>query len=150
MEWLRSWCVFIDLACSVFVFCFQRIDHSVQETDLHFALPEATKLQNHQVHQELVQTSHYQHWYSAPSACLFCFIRIDSTGVISVRIVLISLQRWAVRVKVVTRLPSFSQVSWCLWTCIVSNTELLHFRRFLTASSQSKCIFYAITKYTVW
>lgn len=35
----------------------------------------------------------------------------------------------------------FFQVSWCLWTCIVSNTELLHFRRFLTTSSQSKCIF---------
>lgn len=36
---------------------------------------------------------------------------------------------------------SFSQVSWCLSTCIVSNTEPLHSRRFLTASSQSKCIF---------
>lgn len=36
----------------------------------------------------------------------------------------------------------FSQVSWCLWTCIASNTEQLHFRRFLTTSSQSKWIIF--------
>lgn len=33
----------------------QRVDHSVQETDLHSALPETPELQNYQVHQELVQ-----------------------------------------------------------------------------------------------
>lgn len=43
---------------NVFPFFCQRITHSVQETDLHFALPEATRFQNHQVHQELVYHYH--------------------------------------------------------------------------------------------
>lgn len=46
----------IDLGLSF----FQRINHPVQKTDLHFALPEASKLQNHQVYQESVQPSHHK------------------------------------------------------------------------------------------